>query len=97
MATPAERRWKPIIRKARESGMTMSDFARTHGINKNTLAWWSARLRDREDEGFVQVIVDQGAAVPQVGPLRLQLGRVSFEIDQRSDLALLRRVVEALS
>jgi transposase-like protein len=93
MSTPASRRWEPIVRRARRSGVSIRAYARQHGINQNTLAWWNWRFGD--DLGtntFVEVTV---ADTPR--PLLLHVGDLRLEVDARSDLALLRRVVEALS
>lgn len=103
MPTPAELRWEPIVRKARRSGLSLRDYARKHNINEHSLANWHTRLADRiadacaADAVFVEVTVTQVAAAEPAAALRLQLGRVCVEVDQRSDLALLRQVVEALS
>jgi len=92
MPTPAERHWQPIVRRARASGVSIRAFARQQGFNENTLAWWSWRLGDLGDSAFVEV-----AVVEEARPLRLHVGAVRVDVDARSDLALLRRVVEALS
>ena len=93
MSTPAERRWEPIIRCARQSGLSIRAYAREHGFNENTLAWWNWRLGgDLDDAVFVEAVV----ADPH-RPLRLHLGSVHVEIDRDTDLALLRQVVEVLS
>ena len=92
MPTPAEQRWEPIVRKARRSGLPIREYAREHGINGSTLAWWNWRFGDALDDGFIEVTVTSPAR-----PLRLQLGPVQLEVDRETDLVLLRQVVEALS
>ena len=93
MPTPAELRWEPIVRRARRSGVSIRAYAREHGINQSTLAWWNWRLGDDlDDSAFVEVTV----ADPR-RPLRLHVGSVQVEVDRDTDLALLRRVVEVLS
>jgi transposase-like protein len=55
MATPAELRWEPIVRQARRSGASIRAYAREHGINENTLAWWNWRFGDLDEPVFVEV------------------------------------------
>jgi transposase-like protein len=93
MPTPAERRWEPIVRRARRSGTSIRAYAREHGINENTLAWWNWRFGDGlDDSGFVEVTV-----VEPCRPLHVHVGPARLEVDRETDLALLRQVVEALS
>ncbi len=93
MPTPAERRWEPIIRRARQSGLSIRAYAREHGLNQNTLAWWNWRLGEEVDEpAFVEATVADSC-----GPLWLHVGPVQIAIDRDTDLALLRQVVEVLS
>lgn len=93
MPTPAECRWEPIVRRARQSGMSIRAYAREHGINENTLAWWNWKVGDSLEEGFVEA-----AVVPVVArTLRLYVGGAHIEVDELTDLGLLRRLVEALS
>lgn len=91
MATPAELRWEPIVRQARRSGASIRAYAREHGINENTLAWWNWRLGDRDNDVFVEVTV----AKPR--PILVHVGPALVEVDHETDLGLLRQVVEALS
>ena len=93
MPTPAELRWEPIVRRARRSGASIRAYAREHGINENTLAWWNWRFGDGLDDcAFVEVTV-----VEPCRPLRVHVGPALLEVDRETDLALLRQVVEALS
>ena len=93
MPTPAECRWEPIVRRARHSGVSIRAYAREHGINESTLAWWNWRLGDDlDDSAFVEATV----ADPR-RPLRLLVGPVQLEVDRDTVLALLRQVVEGLS
>lgn len=93
MPTVAERRWEPIVRQARLSGGSIRAYARLHGINESTLAWWNWRFGDDLDRSdFTEVVVDEPRSV-----VRLQLGAVRIDVDEQTDLNLLRRVVGALS
>jgi transposase-like protein len=94
MHTPAARRWEPIVRHARRSGVSIRAYAREHGINENTLAWWHWRLGDDlREPTFVEVTV----APEPPRSLRIRVGLARVEVNADTDLALLRRVVEALS
>src|SRR5690606_25643531 len=51
-------RWEPVVRRARQSGLPIRTYARQHGINPNTLAWWNWRLSDDlAESAFVEVTV----------------------------------------
>lgn len=94
MQTPAAQRWRPIVVRARQSGVSIRVFAEQNGLNAKTLGWWNWRLRDNEnDAAFVE------AEVADVlrRPLRISVGVVGVEVDDDTDLVLLRRVVQALS
>ena len=94
MNTPAAHYWRPIVRRARDSGYSIRAFARQNGFNEHTLAWWSWRLgRDLGESAFVEVAI----AVEPGDFLRVHVGAVQVEVRANSDLGLLRRVVEALS
>jgi transposase-like protein len=92
MSTPAELRWEPIVREARRSGMSIRGYAREHGINENTLAWWNWRFGDLDEAAFVEVTVTRPRAT-----LRVHVGTALVEVDHGTDLVLLRLIVEALS
>lgn len=93
MPTPAELRWEPIVRRARQSGVSIRAFAREHGIKESTLSWWNWRFGTTLDEPtFVEVTVSDA-----LRPLRIRVGQVLVEVDRQTDLVLLRQVVEALS
>jgi transposase-like protein len=96
MHTPAAQRWRPIVRRARQSGVSIREFARQNGINEHTLSWWNWRLGANFDETtFVELAV---AHEERSRPLlRVHLGSAWVDVDAASDLALLRRLVEALS
>ena len=95
MHTPAARHWGPIVRRARDSGLSIRAFARQNGFNENTLAWWSWRLgEERVASSFVEVDIEDEEPTDF---LHVHVGGVRVDVRADSDLALLRRVVEALS
>lgn len=94
MHTPAARKWRPIVERARASGLSMRSYAQQNGFNPNTLAWWNSRLgRDAPpgEAAFLELVpVAPAALCVLVGPVRVL-------VDCDTDLGLLRRVVEALA
>jgi lambda repressor-like predicted transcriptional regulator len=94
MHTPAARKWRPIVERARASGLSMRTYAQQNGFNPNTLAWWNSRLgRDaRPDEATFLELVPAPAVA-----LCVHVGQVRVLVDGDTDLRLLRRVVEALA
>ena len=94
MHTPAARKWRPIVQRARASGLSLRAYAQQNGFNPNTLAWWSSRLGHDPrptEPAFLELVP---AAPP---PLTLLVGPARVLVDERTDLGLLRRVVEALA
>lgn len=37
--------------------MSIRSYAREHGINENTLAWWNWKVADRTEKEFVEAAV----------------------------------------
>ncbi len=93
MRTPAARKWSSVLTQVEASDLSLREFARSRGINPNTLAWWKWRLGqdDVVESGFIEVVV----AEPE--PLRVQIGGAQIQVGPDTDLRLLRRVVEVLS
>lgn len=90
---PAARRWEPIVRHARRSGLSIRAYARENGINERTLTWWNWKLgAETANATFVEVTVTSARS-----PLRLHVGAAHVDLDEQTDLNLLRRVVDALS
>jgi len=95
METPAARRWSTVLSEAEESELSLRAFARSRGLNPQTLAWWRWRLsqtsEEEEESGFVEAIVQPATE------LRVRVGEAVIEVEPDTDLALLARVVGALS
>ena len=93
METPAARRWSTVLSEAEESELSLRAFARSRGLNPQTLAWWRWRLSQasEEESGFVEAIVQPATE------LRVRVGEAVIEVEPNTDLALLARVVGALS
>jgi len=97
MHSTAARRWAALVDQAQRSNLTNREFAEQAGVNPNTLAWWKWRLgtsrRTRVRTEFVEVVEDH----VRVESIRVDVGgRVSIDVDDRTDLDLLRRLVDAL-
>ena len=98
--TPATRRWRKIVERQMASGLSVNAFAEAHGLKRGTRAWWKERIRTLDRERamgpaprFVEV------DVPTQGDVVIACDRVAARgvVDRRTDLNLLRRVLETLS
>ena len=98
MPTTTARRWAALIDQAERSGLTDRAFAEQAGVNPGTFGWWkwhlsTARKTTTVTACFVEVVQEE---VPSA-PIRLQLDDgLYIEVDDTTDLELLRRVVDAL-
>jgi hypothetical protein len=99
-STSAARRWSALIAQQERSGLSIRQFARERGLNANTLAWWRWECRRRRsvevEGGFTELVVVDDAAVVRPLLLELETLNVRVPVDGQTDLALLRRVLEAL-
>lgn len=95
MDTPAAKKWSAVLDDAEAAELPMREFARSRGLNPNTLAWWKWRLKQRpvrrQPSTFVPVLVASRSQV------EVQIGAALLVVDEETDLALLKRVVEALA
>lgn len=96
--TPAEKRWRPWIEAHQRTGLTVRAFCQENGLKYSTFSWWKQRIRNldrsRSETRFTALTV---AEPRQSLTLALRDRRVEVHVDKDTDLALLRRVVEALS
>lgn len=100
--TPAARRWRSLLAEQAASGLSDAVFAQRHRINPRTLAWWRSTLRRRDREAtavFTELVVADPEVVPVPGRVIVAFDRweAHVVVDGRTDLALLRRVLEAVS
>ena len=62
--------WSVIIERLEGSGASVAAFARQHGLNARTLAWWRWKLSDQPATpsecapGFFPVLVSEPATSP---------------------------------
>ena len=99
--TPTSRRWRRIVAEQLESGLSVQAFAQSQNVKAGTLRWWKGRLRKRDAEAadgarpqFMALTVAEPAGTVV---LTLEDHRAHVVIDQQTDLALLRRVLEAMA
>ena len=101
MHSTAARRWAALVDQCEHSNLTNRQFTEQAGVNPSTLAWWKWRLgasRRATVRGPFVEIIEESVDVESGGePIRIDLGgRLSIDVDHRTDLALLREVVGAL-
>lgn len=103
--SPAAVRWAAVVEEMERSGLSARAFARRHGFNPSTLAWWRWRLRQAEPSsgsGFVELHVmpepPADPAAPRVVALRLTSPGKPWVLEVPSDLdpRVLRDLVDAL-
>jgi transposase-like protein len=91
-------RWSEIVERLEASGQPLGEFAATHGLNPNTLAKWWRRLRQPPSKtsrpAFVEVLVAEPE--PSVVLIALDELPAHIVVHDRTDLALTRKVLEAL-
>lgn len=93
----ARERWKPLVEALEGSSMSTAVFAQQAGVNRNTLAWWRWKLkgeeRSRRRPPFTELVV-----APSPPPVRLHLrrGDAFLDIDETTDMTIVRRLLEAL-
>lgn len=99
--TPAARRWRALVAEYAASGLTNDAFAARHDLNPRTLAWWRSQLKRSHGSSprpavvpqFAEVVVSRGGGVV----LTLDDFAARLVIDDDTDLALVRRVLEAIA
>jgi hypothetical protein len=106
--TPAAKRWNAIIDEQETSGQTIRAFAERRGLNVKTLSWWRCQLgRSRpqkpskrpptsDPQAFVELNVAAPPALEGTVVIAFEHIDAHVVVDQDTDLALLRAVLEAL-
>jgi hypothetical protein len=106
--TPTASRWRALVEAHDAFGNPIREFARLHQVNASSLSWWRSRLRERspsQDQAvprpapaFAELTVTAPAPTPRCGVvLTLERVNVRVDVNLKTDLALLRQVVEALA
>lgn len=105
-----EERWSRLLERYEASGQSLREFAASVDVSPKTLAWWRRQL-ERPASGFIEVGLsptptvspapsapEPAAPTSKAPPLAVELVSrgLRIEVPAGSDLAWLRRVVEAL-
>lgn len=102
--TAREREMRSVLRELERSGLGVTEFARQRGISPGTLGWWRHVLRQRgrgeareapDERGFVEVVVDGGAAATSTFEVVLRSGS-TVRVPSDFDAAALRRLIATL-
>lgn len=96
----ARERWSPLVQALETSSLTTSAFAERAGVNRQTLSWWRWKIR-REARGrprhpFTEIMVAPAHEPAATVRLHLGHGGAFVDVDEHTDLAWLRDVLEAL-
>lgn len=101
--TPAARRWRALVDAQTASGLSTKVFAAQRNLNPSTLSWWRSRLK-REDPApslrtvpatvFTEIVV---AEPDRTVVLAFDHLAARVVVNHDTDLALLRRVLEAVA
>lgn len=100
--TASTQRWRQLCAAYQTSGLTARVFAERHGINARTLLWWRSQLKKLDRERREAPVLEQTFTVVRVqepvGTVVLAFEHIDAHVvvDHETDLALLRRVLEAL-
>jgi hypothetical protein len=93
-------RWRALVTDLQRSGLPIREFAARRDVNPKTLAWWRTKLvRAPATPTFVEQRLAPPSPSPVARAVRLSFTTmpVSVEVPVGTDLAWLRRVVEALT
>ena len=99
----AARRWRALLVEQAAAGLSDAVFAQRRRINPRTLAWWRSTLRRMDRDAapvFTELaVVGPVDAAPVSGRVLVAFDRLEAHVvvDDRTDLTLLRRVLEAVS
>jgi transposase-like protein len=106
--TPTASRWRALVEAHAASGLPIREFAQLHQVNASSLSWWRSRLRERSPSqpqavpspapAFAELTVTAPTPPPRCGVvLTLERVNVRVDVDLKTDLVLLRQVIEALA
>jgi transposase-like protein len=93
--TPTAQRWAALVAELERSPLSLSAFARRHGVHPSTLSSWRSRLASASRSSFVDVTPARTPA--PVLELELPDFGVRVPVPVGTDLAWLRTVLEALA
>lgn len=94
MASKTEVKWRGIVERWRESGLTLAEYARRRGISAVTLGHWKNRLQAGKVEQLPFVEVSPVNVLGGRAPFCIERGKVRVEVPADFDGAALRRLLQ---
>jgi transposase-like protein len=90
--------WFELISAWRASGSSGVDFAREHGLNPNTFAWWRSELsRTGRSMPLTLVPITAVSASVSTEPLEVVLpGDIRIRVPESTDPTWVARLIQAL-
>ena len=100
MTKTSEDKWRGLIAAQEKSGLSVREFAASHGLAPATMYWWRCRLRDRPTTLVPVAVVDRCDSAVSRSTTReafeLRIGSWSLRIPAGFDEHDLQRIVRAL-
>lgn len=96
--TPAAKRWRKLAEEHARSDLSVRAFAEANDVNPRTFAWWRSRLRQLDAQRAAREPEFTELTVARPEPtvvLALDRFHAHVVVDHDTDLALLRRLLEA--
>jgi transposase-like protein len=89
--------WCELVAAWRRSGQTCAGFARAHGLNLNTFAWWRSELARSSPTPLTLVPVSGRPDPVASEPLEVVLRNgLTVRVPERADISWVARLVHAL-
>lgn len=100
MAKSSEDKWRSLIATQGRRGLSVREFAESHGIAPVTMYWWRCRLRDRPSALVPVSVVDRedDSVIRSTAreAFELTCGSMKLRIPPDFDEHEIRRLVRAL-
>jgi transposase-like protein len=71
--------WERTIKELEAEGATVPDFARVHGLNPGTLAWWRSQLRREQKLSLAAGKPKFLEVLPKLAPSMRPAVRISMD------------------
>ena len=102
MARPATvAKWRSIIARHNQSGLTAKEFAEREDLNAGTLRFWRSHIRrvqapHPEEVSFTEMTVEPAPSQEETVVVALDELEAHIVVDRHTDLRFLRDVLAAL-